>query len=197
MASPIRILKSTTSGNIPASLAIGEIGINEADQTLFHRDGTGAVRSLDLRSGHLMSVYNSADSGAYTTALTAAPFNTIEYQRSAFNATLAGNIVTINEDIPNLLVEFGVGVEHTTGTRANFRHRVIHGGSGPGQISRSSAFSYIRSQATATDGTTGMGWCVIPITTGDTVGVSSVRIASTATGRMVADGCRMKLTRLP
>ena len=157
---------------------------------------------LDNRAaaGVVMSCYAAGNSGAYNTTLTAAPFDTVEYQRSTFNASLAGNLITISEAVPSLLVEFDVSIEHTGGgTRAVFVHRVVHGGSGPGLINNSGALSYIRSQAaTGTpDGTTASGWCVLNIASGDTVGVSSIRSASTGTARMVANGCRMRLSRLP
>jgi len=48
MAVSLRIKKSTTAGNVPASLDIGEIAVNEADELLFYRDSAGEVQAHDL-----------------------------------------------------------------------------------------------------------------------------------------------------
>ena len=47
----IQIRHSTVAGNVPVSLAQGEIGINEADGLLFYRGTTGAVTSFNLAGG--------------------------------------------------------------------------------------------------------------------------------------------------
>lgn len=46
----VKILRSTTPGQIPSALASGQIAINEADGNLFWRDGSGAVKSFNLLS---------------------------------------------------------------------------------------------------------------------------------------------------
>jgi hypothetical protein len=43
MASTVLILRSTTAGNVPPSLASGQIALNEADGRLYYRSGAGAV----------------------------------------------------------------------------------------------------------------------------------------------------------
>ena len=42
----VRILRSTTAGNTPASLVSGQIAINEGDGKLFYRNAAGAVTVL-------------------------------------------------------------------------------------------------------------------------------------------------------
>ena len=42
----VRILRSTTAGNTPASLVSGQIAINEGDGKLFYRNSAGAVTVL-------------------------------------------------------------------------------------------------------------------------------------------------------
>jgi hypothetical protein len=48
MAQTIKIRRSTTAGAVPASLASGEIAVNETDGKLFTRTAAGAVRTTDL-----------------------------------------------------------------------------------------------------------------------------------------------------
>ncbi len=50
MANTVRILRSTTAGNTPASLVSGQIAINESDGKLFYRNGSGAVTALPTGS---------------------------------------------------------------------------------------------------------------------------------------------------
>lgn len=47
----VRILRSTTTGNTPASLVSGQIAINEADGKLFYRNGSGVVTQLATGGG--------------------------------------------------------------------------------------------------------------------------------------------------
>jgi len=42
----VRILRSTTAGNTPASLVSGQIAINEGDGKLFYRNASGVVTQL-------------------------------------------------------------------------------------------------------------------------------------------------------
>ena len=44
MTIPTKILHSTTTGNSPASMVVGQIAINEADGKLFYRDASGNVQ---------------------------------------------------------------------------------------------------------------------------------------------------------
>lgn len=46
MANTVRILRSTTSGNVPSSLVSGQIAVNEADGRLFYRNAAGAVATF-------------------------------------------------------------------------------------------------------------------------------------------------------
>jgi len=51
VANTVRILRSTTAGNTPGSLASGVIAINEADGIIYYRAAaTGAVRALPTGS---------------------------------------------------------------------------------------------------------------------------------------------------
>jgi len=50
VANTVRILRSTTAGNTPASLVSGQIAINESDGKLFYRNGSGAVTALPTGS---------------------------------------------------------------------------------------------------------------------------------------------------
>src|SRR4029077_5490983 len=51
MKAPIQIRSSLVAGNVPVSLLVGEIGINEADGLLFYRGPTGVVASFNLAGG--------------------------------------------------------------------------------------------------------------------------------------------------
>lgn len=42
----VRILRSTTAGNVPSSLVSGQIAINEGDGKLFYRNGAGVVTQI-------------------------------------------------------------------------------------------------------------------------------------------------------
>jgi len=42
----VRLYRSTTAGNVPASLVSGQVAINEADGKLFYRNGSGVVTQL-------------------------------------------------------------------------------------------------------------------------------------------------------
>lgn len=43
MSNTVRILRSTTAGNVPASLVSGQIAVNEADGRFFYRSAAGVV----------------------------------------------------------------------------------------------------------------------------------------------------------
>jgi hypothetical protein len=43
MANTVRILRSTTAGNVPSSLVSGQIAVNEADGRFFYRSAAGVV----------------------------------------------------------------------------------------------------------------------------------------------------------
>ena len=57
MANVVKIKRSTTSGNVPASLVSGEIAVNEADGRLFYRNLSGSVTLLPL----LVEAQNTAN----------------------------------------------------------------------------------------------------------------------------------------
>ena len=46
MSNTVRILRSTTAGNTPASLVSGQIAVNEADGRLFYRASSGTVTTF-------------------------------------------------------------------------------------------------------------------------------------------------------
>jgi hypothetical protein len=46
VANTVRILRSTTAGNTPASLVSGQIAVNEADGRIYYRNGSGTVTPL-------------------------------------------------------------------------------------------------------------------------------------------------------
>ena len=46
MANTIKLLRSTTAGAVPSSLASGVIAINEADGKLFYRSAAGTVTTF-------------------------------------------------------------------------------------------------------------------------------------------------------
>lgn len=46
MSNTVRILRSTTAGNTPASLVSGQIAVNEADGRLFYRASNGTVTTF-------------------------------------------------------------------------------------------------------------------------------------------------------
>ena len=48
MAQLIKIRNSSVTSEAPATLAPGEIALNEEDEILFYRNGVGAVQSFDL-----------------------------------------------------------------------------------------------------------------------------------------------------
>lgn len=43
MSNTVRILRSTTAGNVPSSLVSGQIAVNEADGRMYYRSGSGTV----------------------------------------------------------------------------------------------------------------------------------------------------------
>jgi len=70
MSNTVQLLRSTTAGNKPASLATGVIAINERDAVIYYRDAaTGAVTALpaNLVDGFIY------DCGAYAAIVPAAP----------------------------------------------------------------------------------------------------------------------------
>ncbi len=46
MSNTVRILRSTTAGNVPSSLVSGQIAVNEADGRFFYRSAAGAVTAF-------------------------------------------------------------------------------------------------------------------------------------------------------
>jgi len=79
MANTVRILRSTTAGNTPASLVSGQIAINEADGKLFYRNGSGVVTALATGGGS-----SSVDAGTY-------PLVTISAQPSSTTVAPGSN----------------------------------------------------------------------------------------------------------
>jgi hypothetical protein len=70
VANTIQLLRSTTAGNKPSSLASGQIAINERDAVIYYRDAaTGAVTAL----GASIADGYAYDCGAYTAIVPAAP----------------------------------------------------------------------------------------------------------------------------
>lgn len=48
MTAKIKLLRSTTTGHIPAALESGQVAINEADDKLFWRHSDGTIKSIDM-----------------------------------------------------------------------------------------------------------------------------------------------------
>jgi len=70
VANTIQLLRSTTAGNKPSSLASGQIAINERDAVLYYRDAaTGAVTAL----GASIADGYAYDCGAYAAIVPDAP----------------------------------------------------------------------------------------------------------------------------
>ena len=70
MSNTVQLLRSTTAGNKPSSLASGQIAINERDAVIYYRDAaTGAVTAL---SAAIADGY-AYDCGAYAAIVPAAP----------------------------------------------------------------------------------------------------------------------------
>jgi hypothetical protein len=63
VSNTVRILRSTTSGNVPASLASGQIAINEADGKLFYRASNGTV--TQFASGGGSALVSAATAAAF------------------------------------------------------------------------------------------------------------------------------------
>lgn len=66
MGNVLKLKRSTTPGNVPASLVEGEVAINEADEILFYRDGAGAVRSVSLKNVPFATIAFVIDGGGAT-----------------------------------------------------------------------------------------------------------------------------------
>jgi hypothetical protein len=61
MANTIQLLRSTTAGNKPSSLASGQIAINERDGVIYYRDAaTGSVKALPTGGSSLVSYATTA-----------------------------------------------------------------------------------------------------------------------------------------
>lgn len=66
----IKLLRSTTTGHTPSSLASGQVAINEADGILFWRDGSGTVKSSPISwSTFVKSLLDDADLSAAQTTM--------------------------------------------------------------------------------------------------------------------------------
>jgi len=87
----VKILRSTVAGHVPASLASGQIAINEADGTLFWCGASGAVQSLNLLA--LVSTTPAAGDASTKVATTA-------FVKAAIDALVAsapGTLDTLKE----------------------------------------------------------------------------------------------------
>jgi len=62
----VQIRRSTTPGNAPSSLLVGELAINEADQRLYHRNAAGAVTYSDLGRNQLSASEHSPSTEGQT-----------------------------------------------------------------------------------------------------------------------------------
>jgi hypothetical protein len=67
----VRILRSSTAGNVPSSLVAGQIAINEADGKLFYRNGSGVVTQLATGGGTELFAYANTASFPGTGSTTA------------------------------------------------------------------------------------------------------------------------------
>jgi hypothetical protein len=71
MANTIQLLRSTTAGNKPSSLASGQIAINERDAVIYYRNAaTGAVTALPTGGSSLVSYATVANFPATGASLT-------------------------------------------------------------------------------------------------------------------------------
>jgi hypothetical protein len=71
MANTIQLLRSTTAGNKPSSLASGQIAINERDAVIYYRNAaTGAVTALPTGGSSLVSYATTANFPATGASLT-------------------------------------------------------------------------------------------------------------------------------
>jgi hypothetical protein len=61
----VRILRSTTAGNVPSSLVSGQIAINEGDGKLFYRNSSGVVTQLPTGGGGATEVYEYATPASF------------------------------------------------------------------------------------------------------------------------------------
>lgn len=60
MSNTVRILRSTTAGNVPSSLVSGQIAVNEADGKLFYRAApSGTVTQIATGGGSSVAAYSS------------------------------------------------------------------------------------------------------------------------------------------
>ena len=84
MTNPTKIRKSTTPGAAPASLAFGEIAINEADHRLFYRTGGGAIASMFLPNPAIAAGFSDSrgNLAVGTTALATAATDGFIYDAS-------------------------------------------------------------------------------------------------------------------
>lgn len=71
MSNTVRILRSTTAGNVPSSLVSGQIAVNEADGKLFYRAVNGTVTQFASGGGSSLSVHASASAFPATGSETA------------------------------------------------------------------------------------------------------------------------------
>ena len=67
MVTPIQLKRSTTSGNVPSSLAAGELAQNLPDEDLFYRSSGGAVSRLSLPESRVMVAKGSVTNAASLT----------------------------------------------------------------------------------------------------------------------------------
>ena len=92
----VRLYRSTTAGNVPASLVSGQVAINEADGKLFYRNGSGVVTQLATGgSGGVSSV--AGRTGAVT--LTSADVSGVAASSATgiTGATAITNIVSLTQ----------------------------------------------------------------------------------------------------
>jgi hypothetical protein len=89
MSNTVRILRSTTAGNVPSSLVSGQIAINESDGRLFFRSAAGVV-----------TTFSSIASFATTASFPAVGLATVLY--------LASDSSRIFQFVSGFYVEIGV-----------------------------------------------------------------------------------------
>jgi hypothetical protein len=119
MANLIQIKRSSTPGNVPASLLDGELAINEVDEVLFYKNAAGQIRKMALPSASMdalaaagLQINGSMEldqehSGAAVSLSNGGQKYIVDQWEAVFNHTANTAVFSANQSVLNAAATLG------------------------------------------------------------------------------------------
>lgn len=137
MANSVKILNSGTSGNVPSTLAHGELAINYADGVLYYKDSGNTIKALARNETRVVGAGLTADRNTinsssldggglsqWITMHTTPSSGSPDYHLGPFNRSYGSKLavrlmLVINQDAAGSVANYVTRVRRLTGTGPN------------------------------------------------------------------------------